>query len=81
MTFGIQLRYLQVSSELCLVDNYWLLVTSVGNSGNSSAMQSVGDPWHFGADPDPRIRTYEMDPDPTPAPTPFFSDFKDEKLL
>ncbi len=29
---------------------------------------SVGDPWHFGADPDP-----------TPDPTPFFIDFKDAK--
>jgi hypothetical protein len=29
---------------------------------------SVGDPLHFGADPDPD-------------PTPFFSDFKDEKKL
>ncbi len=28
---------------------------------------SVGDPCHFGADPDPRIRTlWLMDPDPTP---------------
>ncbi len=30
--------------------------------------RSVGDPWHFGAGPDPRIRT---------SVTPFFSDFKD----
>ncbi len=35
---------------------------------------SVGDPWHFGADPDPPL--WLMDPDPTPDPTPFFSDFK-----
>ncbi len=31
---------------------------------------SVGDPWHFGADPDPA---------PAPDPTPFLSDFKDAK--
>ncbi len=49
---------------------------------------SVGDPWHFGADPDPdpRIRTLwlmdsALDPDPTPDPIPFFSDFKDAKKI
>ncbi len=50
---------------------------------------SVGDPWHFGADPDPRICTYLwlMDPDlasdqdPTPDPSSFFIDFKDAKKI
>ncbi len=46
---------------------------------------SVGDPWHFGADPDLRIcrsDLWPMDPapDPTPDPTPFFRDFKDKKM-
>ncbi len=36
---------------------------------------SVGDPWHFDADPDPHL--WLKDLDPTPDPTPFFSDFKD----
>ncbi len=41
---------------------------------------SVGDPWHFGADPDPRDPYFWlMDADPTPDPTPFFSDFKNAK--
>jgi hypothetical protein len=43
-------------------------------------MISVGDPWHFGADPDPdpRISRYLwlMDPDSTPDPTPVFNDAK-----
>jgi hypothetical protein len=33
----------------------------------NKATSSVGDPWHFGPDPDPI---------PTSDPTPFFSDFK-----
>jgi hypothetical protein len=41
-------------------------------------LTGVGDPGHFGADPDPRLRT---DPDPTPDLTPFVSDFKDAKKL
>ncbi len=45
-----------------------------------NVMINVGDPWHYGANPDPRICTsWLMDPDPTPDPTPFFSDFKDAK--
>ncbi len=36
---------------------------------------SVGDPWHFGADPDPHL--WLMGPDPAPDQTP--DDFKDEK--
>ncbi len=41
---------------------------------------SVGDPWHFGADPDLRILyLWLMDPDPDP--NPFFSDLKDVKKI
>ncbi len=36
---------------------------------------SVGDPWHFGADP----YLWQMDPDPAPVSTPFFIDLKDAK--
>ncbi len=36
------------------------------NANFKSLQSSVGDPWHFGADPDPN-------------PTPFFSDFKNAK--
>ncbi len=39
-------------------------------------LTGVGDPEHFGEDPDLRLR---VDPDPTPDLTPFFSDFKDAK--
>ncbi len=41
--------------------------------GNSA---SVGDPCHFGADPDLDLSL--MDPDPTPDPTPFFRMQKNE---
>jgi hypothetical protein len=40
---------------------------------------SVGDPRHFGKDPDPQSTVMGPDPDPTPDPTPFFSYFKDAK--
>jgi hypothetical protein len=36
---------------------------------------SVGDPWHFGADPDPHF--WLMDPDPDPNPAIFVSDLQD----
>ncbi len=42
---------------------------------NLSYFSLVGDPWHFGADPDPYL--WLMDPDPTP----FFIDFKDAKKI
>jgi hypothetical protein len=38
-------------------------------------VESVGDPWHIGADPDPHL--WLTDPDPTV----FFSDFKSAKKL
>jgi hypothetical protein len=56
----------------------------------SIVFSSVGDSWHFCADPDPdpRIRTSDSqirnsapDPDPTPDPTPFVIDLKDTKIL
>jgi hypothetical protein len=40
-------------------------------------LNSVGDPCHFGADPDLRIHMYLWLT--YPDPTPFFSDFKDAK--
>ncbi len=40
---------------------------------------AVGDPWHFGADPDPYLWVMDSDSDPTLDPTPFFSIFKDAK--
>ncbi len=60
------------ATRWCLVGSCWESVTwnspladlKTGKTG------SVGDPWHFGADPDP-----------TPDPTPFFSDFKDVKKI
>jgi hypothetical protein len=52
---------------------------------NRKQVSSVGDPLHFGADPDPRIHTLTngsaraRDLEPTLDPTPFFSDFKNAK--
>ncbi len=40
---------------------------------------SVGDPCHFGADPDPHLSL--NDPDPTLDPTPFFSVFKNGEIF
>ncbi len=40
---------------------------------------SVGDPWHFDADPDQH--PWLMDPDPTPDPTALFWEFKDAKKM
>ncbi len=50
-------------------------------------LTSVGDPWHFVADPDPDSDPYLWlmdpdpvpDPDPTPDPAPSFIDFKNAK--
>ncbi len=60
----------------------------LGGKKSAVLKTCAGDPWHFGADPDPWIRTLpltllltEPDRDPTPDPTPFFSDFKDAKKL
>jgi hypothetical protein len=49
-----------------------------GESGSGSTT-SVGDPWHFGAYPDPDryLRLMDTDPDPTP----FFIDFTDAKFF
>jgi hypothetical protein len=48
-----------------------------------SLSNSVGDPLHFGADPDlylwPMDPDLAADPEPSPGPTPFFSDFEDAK--
>ncbi len=64
---------------------------SLARMKDAKPWHSVGDPWHFGADPDPRpappIAAYlPMCPDPylwlmdtDPFPTPFFSDCKDAK--
>ncbi len=42
---------------------------------------SVGDPWHFGADPDPDPYLWIMDPDPTPHPSLLFDDSNDVKTI
>ncbi len=42
---------------------------------------SVGDLWHFGAEPDPYLWLMDPDPDPTSDPTPFFIDFKDANKI
>ncbi len=54
----------------------------VGGGGGGGVrgigVASVGNPCHFGADPDradPNL--WLFDKDPTPDPTPFYSDFKD----
>jgi hypothetical protein len=44
------------------------------STGTAITKSSVGDPCHFGADPD-----LTLDPTPASDPTPFLSNFKDEK--
>ncbi len=47
----------------------------------SRAGSSVGDPWHFGPDPDPYLWLMNPDLDPIPDSTPFFTDFKEAKEI